>query len=186
MEEAMDVYLFSKDTNNSIEKSLELTNRALELDDQNIAALTHKTTLLFRKKDIDGLLQTVDELINLRPEKPYYLVQKAFYLEVKGDSSGANRYYHSAQRKYRRHLEIDSLDFNSLLEYVGLLEVTGDTTSAGEMLTKMESMNFDDSEKQILSVYRSQVHSRQSYTKEVLMKYWTGEISYDMVLNFPE
>ena len=182
MKEAMDVYLSSKDTNSvKIEKSLELTNRALELDDHNIAALTHKTTLLFRKKDIDGSLQTVDDLIKLRPEKPYYLVQKAPYLELKGDNSRANEYYDSAQSKYQKYLKSDSLNFNLLLEYVGLLEVTGDTTSASETLTKMESMNFDASQKEILSVYKNQVHRRQSFSKEVLMKYWTGEIAYEQI-----
>jgi tetratricopeptide (TPR) repeat protein len=101
MKEALDIYLNSDLADrDKIEKSLEFTNRAIELDNQNISALTHKTTLLFRKKDIDGLLQTVDELIKLRPEKPYYLVQKAVYLELNGDNSTVIEYYDSALSKY--------------------------------------------------------------------------------------
>lgn len=162
MKEAIDVYLSSDLANTiKIDKSLELTNKALMLDNQNISALTHKTTLLFRKKDINGLLQTVDDLIKLRPEKPYYLAQKALYLELRGDSSRATEYYNSALTKYQDHLKSDSIDFNLLLEYVGLLEVTGDTTSAKEILTKMQRMDFDDSQREILSMYKTQVHKSQ-------------------------
>lgn len=51
MDEAIDVYLFSELHDSAkIEKSLALTNKALALDDRSIAALTHKRTLLFRKK----------------------------------------------------------------------------------------------------------------------------------------
>lgn len=182
MKEAMDVYLFSKlDDGAKVDSSLALTNKALELDDQNVQALSHKTALLFRKKDIDGMLQTVDELIRLRPEKPYYLVQKALYLELKGDNSKASEYYDSASAKYQRYLKRDSLDFNLLLEYVGLLEVTGDTTSASETLERMESLHFDDSQKEILRAYRSQAHKNQSFSRDKLIKYWSGEIGYEQL-----
>jgi tetratricopeptide (TPR) repeat protein len=182
MKEALEVYInYDLADNDRFERSLELTNRALELDNQNISALTHKTTLLVRKKDIDGLLQTVDHLIKLRPEKPYYLVQKALFLESKGDSSLANEYYESALNKYQNHLKSDSLDFNLLLEYVGLLEVTGDTTSASETLAKMENMNIDDPHREILNVYENQIHKRQSFSREVMAKYWAGEITYEQV-----
>jgi tetratricopeptide (TPR) repeat protein len=182
MKEAMDVYLYSALADSiKIEKSLELTNRALELDDHSISALTHKTTLLFRKKDIDGLLQITDDLIKLRPENPHYLVQKALYLELKGDSSGTDEYYESALNEYQNHLKRDSLDLNLLLDYVGFLEVTGDTTTANETLTKMEKMNFDDAQKQIFTAYKSHMHKRQSFFKEVLIQYWKGEITYDQV-----
>jgi tetratricopeptide (TPR) repeat protein len=182
MKEALDVYLnFDLADTDKIEKSLELTNRALELDDENFSALTHKTTLLFRKKDINGLLQTIDNLIKLRPEKPYYLVQKAIYLELNGDNSTANEYYDSALIKYQKHLKTDSLDFNLWLEYVGLLEITGDTTRTNEILTRMDNTNFKNSEKEILSVYRTQVHKTQLLSKDKLKKYWTGEIGYEQI-----
>lgn len=78
MKEAMDVYLFSDLTDSAkVEKSLILTNRALELDDHNLAALSHKQTLLFIKKDIEGLLKTTDYLIKLMPKKPFYLGKKS-------------------------------------------------------------------------------------------------------------
>lgn len=182
MKEAIDVYLSSDLANTiKIDKSLELTNKALMLDNQNISALTHKTTLLFRKKDINGLLQTVDDLIKLRPEKPYYLAQKALYLELRGDSSRATEYYNSALTKYQDHLKSDSIDFNLLLEYVGLLEVTGDTTSAKEILTKMQRMDFDDSQREILSMYKTQVHKSQSLSIDKLREYWSGQIGYEQI-----
>jgi tetratricopeptide (TPR) repeat protein len=182
LKEAIDIYFSSQDYDSvKVQKSLDLTNRALDLDDHNIEALAHKTTLLFRKRDIDGLLQTVDELIKLRPEKPYYLVQKALYLEFKGDISSANEYYDDAHSKYQKHLKNDSLNFNLLLEYVGVLEMTGDTTTANRVLTKMETMSFDDSQKEILSTYNNEVYRKQSFSKELLVKYWKGEIAYEQI-----
>lgn len=182
MKDALDVYLSSDLAEDfKVEKSLELTNRALEIDDQNISALTHKTTLLFRKKDIEGLLQTVDDLIKLRPDKSSYLLQKALYLDLKGNNSDANEYYERALSKCRQNFKTDSTDFNLLLEYVGLLEITGDTTSGGEVLTRMERLNLDSSQKEILSAYRTQVYKRQSLSMDKLRKYWAGEIGYEQV-----
>ena len=80
----MDVYLNGElEDSLKTERSLSLTNRALELDEENLQALNHKATLLFRKKDIDGLIEIADKLIRLKPEKPFYLGQKAIYLELK-------------------------------------------------------------------------------------------------------
>jgi tetratricopeptide (TPR) repeat protein len=154
-----------------VDRSLALTIRALELDNKNVLALTHKATLLFLKKDINGLLKTADNLIKLRPEKPFYLGQKAFYLELNGDSLIANEYYDKALSKYGDYLKRDSTDFNLMIEYVGILEMFGDTTLADETLRRMKNMNFDKSQKQILELYKE-----QSVSKEQLFRFWSGEI----------
>jgi tetratricopeptide (TPR) repeat protein len=161
--------------------SLALTNKALDLDDQNVSALNHKTTLLFAKRDIDELLLTVNALISLRPEKPYYLGQKALYLEINGNSSEAREYYDSALNKYERYVKSDSLNFNLLLEYVQILVFAGNTSLADESLEKMTRMNFDDDQIKILNGYINQVHPKQQVAKEALMKYWKGEIGYEQL-----
>ena len=73
------------------------------------------------------------------------------------------------------------MDFNLLMEYVGILEVSGDTTSVSETLASMENMNFDDSQKEILRVFKSQVCKNQSFSKDKLIKYWSGEIGYEQI-----
>jgi hypothetical protein len=45
----------------------------------------------------------------------------------------------------------------------------------------MDNINFNDSEKEILSVYRKQVHNTQLLSKDKLKKYWTGEIGYEQI-----
>ena len=177
LNEAMDVYISGGNDSINIDKSLALTRRALELDDQNLLALTHKATLLFRKRDIDGLLRTADDLIKLRPEKPFYISQKAFYLELNGDSLNATEYYGRALTMYGEYLKKDSSDFNLMMEYVGVLEMSGDTTLADKTLTKMKTMNFDDSQKQIIELYKT-----QSVSKRQLLKFWRGEIGFEQIV----
>jgi tetratricopeptide (TPR) repeat protein len=185
MKEAMDVYLFSDLTDSAkVEKSLILTNRALELDDHNLAALSHKQTLLFIKKDIEGLLKTTDYLIKLMPKKPFYLGQKALYLELRGDSVKASAYYDKSVRMYQEYIKTDSLNFNLMMEYIGVLEASGDTTLANKTLDRMEKMNFDESQKEII-----QFSKHQSSSKNNLKRYLKGEIEYTQIIRaktYPE
>ena len=177
MNQAIDVYLVSElDDNIKIDSSLLLTNQALEFDNQNFSAINHKTTLLFRKKDANGLIEAVDELIKLRPETPLFLGQKAMYLELQGDIEGAKDYYDKAIHKYQEHLETDTLNFDLMVEYVGILEASGDTLTADKTLTKMKEMDFEDYQKEILDLYKEEFVS-----KKQLLRYWKGEIEYDQI-----
>lgn len=116
----MDVYLYAElEDEIKIDSSLSLTNKALEYDGQNFNALNHKATLLFRKKDSKGLIQVADKLIELT-DKPFYLGQKAIYLELEGEIDEANEYYSGAIEKYDDYLKTDSLNFDLLIEYVGI------------------------------------------------------------------
>ena len=181
----MDVYLFSDLADSiKVEKSLALTNKALELDDHNLPAFNHKVTLLFIKKDMEGLLKISDYLIQLMPKKPFYLGQKALYLELKGDTLQAREYYNRSLAMYQEYVTNDSLDFNLMMEYVGILETSGDTTLAKITLNKMEHMDFDDSQKQIIDLAK-----QQSFKKEQLKKYLDGEIEYSQITedkNYPQ
>lgn len=92
----MDVYIYSElDDDIKVDSSLVLTNKALEFDDQNFSALNHKAILLFRKKDSKGLIQVADKLIELT-DKPFYLGQKAMYLELEDKPQEAKEYYSRA------------------------------------------------------------------------------------------
>ncbi|MFC6999042.1 tetratricopeptide repeat protein [Rufibacter roseus] len=178
MEKAMDVYLSSElDDKIKIDSSFSLTSIALELDSKNIQALTHKTTLLYRKKDIEGLIRTVDELIVLKPEIPQFLGQKALFLELKGDTTLAKEYYARALNMYEDYLNKDSLNFDLRLEYIGMLEAAGDTASANREFELMKLKDYKDFQKDILDKYKDIYVS-----KEKLTKYWTGEISYEQIV----
>jgi hypothetical protein len=185
MNEAMDVYLFSDLPDSvKVEKSLALTNKALELDDHNLAAFNHKVTLLFYKKDVEGLLKISDHLIQLMPKKPFYFGQKALYLELKGDTVHANEFYHRSISMYQDYIKTDSLDFNLMMEYVGILQTAGDTILANEILGEMDNMNFDEAQKKMIVFAK-----RQPFPKQKLKKYLAGEIEYSQIeadKNYPQ
>ncbi len=176
MKQAMDVYMFAKLNDDiKIDSSLALTNKALEFDDQNFSALNHKTTLLFRKKDSKGLIQVADKLIGLT-DKPLYLGQKALYLELEGKIDDANEYYSRAIEKYEDYLKIDTLNFDLLIEYVGVLEASGDTTKADKILTDMKEKDFEGYQIEMIDLYKE-----QAVSKKQLIKYWTGVIEYEQI-----
>jgi len=176
MKQAMNVYLFAELNDDiKIDSSLSLTNKALEFDDQNFIALNHKATLLFRKKDSKGLIQVADRLIELT-DKPFYLGQKAIYLELEGKTQEAKEYYSRALKKYNEFLRSDSLNFDLMIEYVGILEASGESLKADKILSEMKEMNFEEYQLEMIDLYKEQVVS-----KKQLIKYWTGEIEYEQI-----
>ena len=176
MKQVMDVYLYAElDDDIKIDSSLALTNKALEFDDQNFSALNHKATLLFRKKDSKGLIQVADKLIELT-DKPFYLGQKAMFLELEGKIDEANEYYSRAIEKYDDYLKTDTLNFDLLIEYVGILEASGDTTKVNKILNDMKEMDFEDYQIEMIDLYKE-----QAVSKKQLIKYWTGEIEYEQI-----
>ncbi len=176
MKQAMDVYFYSDlEDHIKIDSSLSLTNKALEYDNQNFNAFNHKMTLLFRKKDSKGLIQVADKLIELT-DKPFYLGQKAMFLELEGEIDKANEYYSKAIEKYDDYLKTDTLNFDLLIEYVGILEASGDTKEANIILTDMKEMDFEDYQIEMIDLYKE-----QAVSKKQLIKYWTGEIEYEQI-----
>lgn len=176
MKQAMDVYIYSElDDDIKVDSSLVLTNKALEFNDQNFSALNHKAILLFRKKDSKGLIQVADKLIELT-DKPFYLVQKAMYLELEDKPQEAKEYYSRALKKYDEFLRSDSLNFDLMIEYVGILEASGDSLKADKILSEMKEMNFEDYQIEMIDFYKE-----QAVSKKRLIKYWTGEIEYEQI-----
>lgn len=176
MKQAVDVYLSSELKEYiKIDSSLALTSKALDYDDQNFTALNHKSTLLFRKKDSKGLIEIADKLIELTG-KPFYLGQKAMFLELEGDFQEAEKYYSRAIEKYQEYLKTDTSNFDLMVEYVGILEASGDTSKADKILTDMKEMDFEDYQIEMIDLYKE-----QAVSKEDIFKYWIGEIEYEQI-----
>lgn len=177
MKKAFDVYMFGELSHDlRIDSSLALTNKALEFDGQNYSALKHKVTLLFIKKDSKELIKVTDNLIELTDLLPFYLGQKALILELEGEIDEANEYYSRAIEKYNDYLKTDSNNFDLLMEYVVILEASGDTMKSKKILTDMKEMDFEEYQVEIIDLYKEQVKS-----KEGLIKYWIGEIEYEQI-----
>ncbi len=174
IKQAMSVYRNTELKDNvRIDSSLQLTNKALQFDDQNFNALNHKEILLIRKRDSKGLIEVADKLFHLTG-KPLYLGQKALYLEFDGKPNEARVYYDRAIQKYQEYLKIDTLDFNLMMEYVGILEISGNTLKAKKILSQMKQMDFEEYQIKMIDLYKE-----QSIPKEQFLKYWKGEIKYD-------
>lgn len=172
----MDIYLFSELREDiKIESSLGLINKALRLDDENCLALNHKAIILFRKKDSKGLIRISDKLFQIT-DNPFYLGQKAIYLELEGKSRQAEEYYSRALDKYPKFLKSDTLNFDFMIEYIEILEASGATLKADKVLNDMKQMDFEDYQKEKLEVYKE-----ESISKERIAKYWAGEIKYDEI-----
>ena len=175
--QAIDIFLFSSlDETIKIDSSLSLTKKALELDDENISVLTHMVTLLFLKRDGEGLIKVADKLIQLKPNVPTHIEQKAVYLELMGEYEEAMIYFDKAEKIYEELLNDDPLNFGIMLGYVGCLEYSGNVPKANSLLEKMKKMNFEDYQLEILEHYKEQFVS-----KEQLMKYWSGEIDINQL-----
>lgn len=182
LSEATNVYYFS-DLSDSIkiDSSMSLTNLALELDDKNLNAYQHKSTLLTRTRDIKELIKVAEQLIQLRPNKPYLYGQKAIYLEIAGDSAQAIEYYQMAISKFKKALKTnDSNDFNILIEYVDILQFSGDTLEANMCLKRMESMEQGELQKAYFAL-----QGDMSLIKKQVRRYWSGEIEYDQIAKLP-
>lgn len=177
MQEAMNTYLDNTlPDQTKVNRSLELTNKALDYNPKNTYALRHKISLLFRQKKSKDLINTIDQLILLRPEKPYYMTQKATFLELFGDSITSRTLYNKAGIQYEELLKQDSLNFDLLLEYVQFLDTSGDSKASNQLLTKMKEMPFEDYQKEVLHHYKS-----QQQTKLQLAKFWAGEIKFNAI-----
>ncbi|WMJ74008.1 hypothetical protein RCC89_12660 [Cytophagaceae bacterium ABcell3] len=173
----MDIYYLTKlEDSIRIDSSLALTNKALALDGRNISALQHKNTLLFLRKDINELLQVTDKLIKISPERPFYLGKKALFLELAGDSLNAVKYYQKAIDKYREYLSSDTVNFDLMLEYVGVLEASGHILLAEKTLSEMKKMDLQDYQNEIIDLYK-----KQKLSKKQLIKYWNGEIQFNEI-----
>ncbi len=63
-----------------------------------------------------------------------------------------------------------------MIEYVGILEASGDSLKADKILSEMKEMNFEDYQIEMIDFYKE-----QAVSKKRLIKYWTGEIEYEQI-----
>lgn len=158
------------------EQSLALINSALSKDPENISALNHKRTLLFYKKDIDGLLELSDKFLEISPGSPFYLGQKALYLEIKGDIKLAKKYYEISILTYKQRLLKDSLNFDLHLEYMGILGLVSDSIAIDNLKKKLRNQKLEDYQYEMLDhMEEKQIF----YPKEFMLNYFKGDINYD-------
>ncbi|MEE4247696.1 MAG: hypothetical protein V2I33_20015 [Kangiellaceae bacterium] len=178
---AVQIYLDHElDEDKKINQSLSLINSALNYDSENIAALNHKRTLLFYKKDIEGLLNLSDKFLEIAPNSPFYLGQKGLYLEIDGDIKLANTYYDKAITTYEKRLRKDSLNFDLYIEYLGILGLAGDSSTVDIELKKLKNQNLENYQHDILNhMEEKQIF----YPKDLIINYFEGNVDYKDIEN---
>ena len=95
---------------------------------------------------------------------------------AEGKIDESNKYYSRKKKKYEDYLKTDTLNFDLLIEYVGILEASGETTKANKTLTDMKEIDFEDYQIEMIDLYKE-----QAVSKKQLIKYWTGEIEYEQI-----
>ncbi|OEJ99477.1 hypothetical protein [Roseivirga misakiensis] len=177
IQQAINVYLSTDiEEKNKIDSSLFLTNKTLKIDNQNFDVLSHKATLLFRKKDLSGLIQLTNEMIDLRPDHPIYVRQQALLLEIQSNMNEAQQLYKKSIAGYQKLIKTDPNNFDLLLEYYGSLEASGDSIGANSLLVNLRRMELEDYQIEILDQYKNQYISKNEF-----IKFWKGEINYDQL-----
>ena len=175
----MDLYVYASSSVANIDSSLHLTNKALQLDSKNIAALNYKASLLFAKKNESELLKTSEEIVRLLPKNPYYLGRLAFYNELAGNAEISEKLYVKAIKKYQKTLKKFPHDFDLNLEYITVLRLANDTILASQTMQALQDLEWNESQEKILEYYENDTDSKQ-----ILVDFWNNMISHEELYHF--
>lgn len=156
VKKASTVYLnFDIDTEKRIDSALSLVDSAIILDDENFQAYLNKVTYLAEKRDLEGLLINNLKMIELKPDQPYWKVQRGAFFDLKGLATQANKLYDEGIKQYDEIFKEDTLlknDLNFRLEYITALQLKGDTLKVKNEYSILKK-KFPDNE--ILKMYDS-------------------------------
>ncbi|UTW61525.1 hypothetical protein KFE98_16125 [bacterium SCSIO 12741] len=176
-EKAIEVYFDRNlDSSTRIDSSLTLTDQALALNPQNLQALIHRDRLMFVMKDAEGMMKSADRLIELYPDRPFFRVQKAFYLELTDRPTEAKNLYQEALSMFEEDLREDSTQFDLYIGYLGSLEYAGDSAKAMQVYKQLNARSWTDFQEEILKLYH-----KERLPKKRLVDYWEGRITYDEI-----
>jgi hypothetical protein len=155
---------------NSIEndKALKLIDEAIKIDDEYFSAYQSKITFLYAKKDINGLLENNQKIIELRPNQPMWKIQRGLFLEIKGDKIKAQESYKLGLKEYQELLKKKEMnqDFNFRIEYIFALESNENLNQAK---VEMEKLRKDFPENEIVQSY---LKIYKLKTKSELISLW--------------
>lgn len=171
--EAQKLYFQSSTTENQIDSSLVLINKALQLDSKNISALDFKSVILFRLRDGEGSIDVAETLVKLLPGYPSYLDRLAFCNELNGNTATAKKLYSRALDMYVDKLEQYPDDFDLMLEYTSMLKNMNDTIQAEKIFERLRQINWNPAQQEILKHYAD-----QKPNKQIFLDFWNRKISY--------
>ena len=174
LKEAMDLYVYANSSVSNIDSSIILTNKALELDSRNIAALNYKVSLMFATRNESELLKTSEEIVQLLPRNPYYLGQHAFYNELAENVAISQKFYARSIQKYQKKLKKSPKDFELCLEYITILRLSNDTMLVSQTLQELQDLEWDKSQEKILHYYKNETDSKQK-----IVDFWNEKITYE-------
>lgn len=155
-----------------------LNNEALELDSNNVSAWRLATSISIRMRDSIGLFTSLDKLMELEPEKPYFVGQKALFLHLMGESTESAILYKKAMEKYHEHLITDSQNFDLRMEMMDINRIYGDSIAFQKNILEMRALDYTEDQKKILDLFIEIPNQNKKF-----LQYWKGEIEIDELEN---
>lgn len=166
-EQAFEIYFLNNDLDKVIraDSALTLYNKAIELDSLNTEALENKIPILTEKRDVNGLIETTNRLVNIFPDKPYYKLQLGIFFLVKGEKEKGDETLKDALNDYKDQLDgdLDNFDFN--MEFLTALTANEKIDEAEAHINLMKAKGYLKFQNQILEVYKIEVNAKEKTIK---------------------
>ncbi len=149
-----------------IDSCLKIINEAIKIDNENFNAYLNKFKFLSLKKDIKGLIKNNQKMVELKPDKPYWKIQRGLFFEIDNNKIEAEKNYKIGIAEYENLMKSEKLkkDFNFRMEYLTALE-----TSSNLRMYKKEFRNIanDFPNNEMFKIYK-----KEYKTKEQIIDIW--------------
>lgn len=113
---AMDIFIRNRNSKDSISKSMNLLNAAIEIDSSYERAYSNKSTILISLGDYSEALKTLDRILTMKPTLAELKTLKGLILEKTGENDKALITYKEVLNIYSDRLAKDSANVNLLLD----------------------------------------------------------------------
>ena len=164
--------LITKNKTKTLDSCLLIVDRVIENNKDFFPAYDCKSFILTKKKDLNGLLDNNEKVIQLRPNQPIWIIQRGLFFDLKGNEAQADKYYKTGVEKYRTLLNSDNKlknDINFRIEYLSALEINEELKTL-EIERKKLKLDFPDNEfvNEFITLYKPK-------SKKEIMEIWHNQ-----------
>ena len=165
-------------------KAISLLNQATAIDSDYYFAYWNKLAFQSQLEQYDKALLTTKQLLRLKPNAPDYYLSIGMLYEKTGDTTSANKYFHTGLSLYNNLLDTMSTknkSYNILLMNKSLnLILVGQEKKGNEILKQLYDRQIDETFKEFYSSFMNK--SR----KEIIDNYINRKPSYSMKIKLTD
>lgn len=136
-----------------LDSSLRLTDKALNIEPNNISALQHQYMLFAQYKDLQSMVKNRTKMIQLLPHKPLLKVQLAHLYKQVGEKIKAEALLDQARNLYQLQYKKEKNHFDFLMEYDDFCVYQKDTSTSMQIRERIKKMTLNENQKQIFNLY---------------------------------